>query len=586
MSSAVGTFPGGFTNETKIATGPKIGGHVMSTGQRQNDFTTSVQNILGNTATFHTPASVNLDMRQGPAHSTTSLPYQIGGTARVVSQKVGTWLASFQDPIRAILGTGIHKEQSIIIRRKYVVGSAATITPERAPARTVAIQEDVREVTLTRYGGDIEMNLNQFLVPGAAEEEMQMKIDAQKMELERTLCDHGYDMLMREGTNICDAIMRSNPAFSSSAAAGKQGEFVKHAHKIYTRQIFGAINKYRFPVTNLLSAARYASAYSVGTQKGSVMILPHGIPDMLRYARRESMEYSISGVKSGEKDKKLTMQLDDVYVDTASDVRILIHHPTPTYAHGAAFPSVENQSGGLTDTTYVISYYPAKAGKAVNVKDGSSHTIKNSEPQYRICKVVASSAILAAPGSDTGELLIGYPFTSVSTSQADERMRVQLRCYLGSVLYQPDNVIIMPNCHVDGIIEEEWVPGGLFDKLLAKTKDPGNGKNNPYEKGDASTADSVANLVSKCTTVDNTGAVVTTVKSKLVDEMVDMQWQFMDADYYQSNCLGAIYNDTDGKAIQVNNAEFGKLDHPELYMGLHGVPATYENADYDVSKRT
>ena len=95
--------------------------------------------------------------------------------------------------------------------------------------------------------------------------------------------------------------------------------------------------------------------------------------------------------------------------------------------------------------------------------------LETGTKKFRICKVVASSAILAAPGSDTGELLIGYPFTSVSTSQADERMRVQLRCYLGSVLYQPDNVIIMPNCHIDGIIEEEFVGEAFL------TKDPGNG---------------------------------------------------------------------------------------------------------------
>ena len=505
MSSVSSSFPSGHTNAQKIADEKQVGGHVMSTGLRQNDFTESVKKLLGDTTTFHTPASVNLDMRQGPVHSTTSLPYQIGGTARVVSQKVGTWLASFQDPIRAVLGTGIHKEQSIIIRRKYVVGSAATITPERAPARTVAIQEDVREVTLTRYGGDIEMNLNQFLVPGAAEEEMQMKIDAQKMELERTLCNHGYDMLMREGTNIVDAIMRSNPAFSSSMAEAKRKQFVTHAHKIYTRQIFGAINKYRFPVTNLLSAARYASAYSVGTQKGSVMILPHGIPDMLRYARRESMEYSISGVKSGEKDKKLTMQLDDVYVDTASDVRILIHHPTPTYAHGAAFPTVENQSGGLTDTTYVISYYPKVANRsAVSVMSGEPVKLNDAKAYLRICKVVASSAILAAPGSDTGELLIGYPFTSVSTSQADERMRVQLRCYLGSVLYQPDNVLIMPNCHIDGVIDEEWLDvtdvasdGGLAFKELCDAASKKGSDEYVNNKGGLDNQSNEDNLIGK-----------------------------------------------------------------------------------------
>jgi hypothetical protein len=543
-----------------------------------DEFTDTVGKLLGSSATFHAPASVNLDHRQGPVHSSTSLPYQIGGSARIVSQKVGTWLASFQDPIRAILGTGIHKEQTIIIRRKYVVGSAATITPERAPARTVSIQEDVREVTLTRYGGDIEMNLNQFLVPGAAEEELEMKVNAQKMELERTLCDHGYEMLMREGTDIVYAIMRSNPAYVED----DKDRFVAHARKIYTRQIFGAMNKFRFPVTNLLAAARYASAYSVGTQKGSVMILPHGIPDMLRYARRESMEYSISGVKSGDKDKKLTMQLDDVYVDPASDVKILIHHPTPTYNNGAAFPSVENQSGGLTNTTYVISYYPTDAtDKApprlgVSVMSGKRYNLLADRAYIRICKVVASSAILAAPGSDTGELLIGYPFTSVSTSQSDERMRVQLRCYLGSVLYQPDNVIIMRDCHIDGIIDEEWLDlkadstAGLtaYNKLVQNAKN-----NNLVDKLDGVTADDTKGKKSDGTTEG----------SNLLKEMAGLSFPFPKLD---NDFLGAVYEPTTTKCIQHNNAEFGRLDHFERYMGLHGVPATYENADFDFKKET
>ena len=44
--------------------------------------------------------------------------------------------------------------------------------------------------------------------------------------------------------------------------------------------------------------------------------------------------------------------------------------------------------------------------------------------------------------------------------------RVQLRCYLGSVLYQPDNVRIMPNCPIEGIIKEEWVTKTNFENLL------------------------------------------------------------------------------------------------------------------------
>ena len=569
--------------------GAQVGGVTMSTGLRQSDFTDSVKRMLGNTTTFHAPASVNLDLRQGTAHSTTSLPYQIGGSATVVSQKVGTWLASFQDPIRAILGTGIHKDQSIIIRRKYVVGSAATITPERAPARTVAIQEDVREVQLTRYGGDIEMNLNQFLVPGAAEEEMEMKIDAQKMELERTLCDHGYSMLMREGTNIVDAIMRSNPAYSADT---DQTRFMTHAHKIYATQIFGAINKFRFPVTNLLAAARYASAYSVGTQKGSVMILPHGIPDMLRYARRESMEYSISGVKSGTKDKKLTMQLDDVYVDTASDVKILIHHPTPRYDHGAAFPDVSTQSGGLTDTSYVFSWIGPGWEKIPDVLNGGfidasskMGTAYKAGGCWRVCKVVASSAVLAAPGAQTGELLIGYPFTSVSTSQADERMRVQLRCYLGSVLYQPDNVLIMPNCHIDGIIDVEYIAADFSTSCSDHNVDPKGCTG--LAKGGTHLTNATAAFGTDIHKNQNRDGS-TFEKSALpplVQDAVDANWQFLPLDHIKANLKGAVFDGT-GKLVQSNTGEFGRLDDPHLYMGLHGAPAVYENGDYDMKTKT
>ena len=54
------------------------------------------------------------------------------------------------------------------------------ITPEHAPARTVAIQEDTREIQLTRYGGDIEMNLNLFLRPEDAREELEMKVCLQQ----------------------------------------------------------------------------------------------------------------------------------------------------------------------------------------------------------------------------------------------------------------------------------------------------------------------------------------------------------------------------------------------------------------------
>lgn len=50
-----------------------------------------------------------------------------------------------------------HGTLAVVIKRKYVVGGQTMIVPERAPARTVGIREDTREVSLTRYGGDLEM---------------------------------------------------------------------------------------------------------------------------------------------------------------------------------------------------------------------------------------------------------------------------------------------------------------------------------------------------------------------------------------------------------------------------------------------
>lgn len=327
-------------------------------------FQTLVKSLLGNATHVGSAKGFDLNMMQGSPHSTTTLPYEIYGSAKVVSQTVGTWLASFKDPIRAILGTGIHSQQKIIIKRKYVVGVAAQITPERAPARTVSIQEDVREVELDRYGGDIEMNLNQFLVPGAAEEELNMKVDAQKLELERTLCNLGYDMLMQQGTNLVDAIMRSSPAHLADSATA-----VDVARRIARTEVFGAMNKFEYPIINLLAACRYASAYSVGTQRGSVMLLPHGIPDILRYSTPQEMHYKLTGVKSGDKHKPLTMQLDDGYVDNATSVKILVKHPNPRYENGAAHPEVytdlEGGAGGagLVRKTYVASDHPvARSG--------------------------------------------------------------------------------------------------------------------------------------------------------------------------------------------------------------------------------
>ena len=120
------------------------------------------------------------------------------------------------------------------------------------------------------------------------------------------------------------------------------------------------MNKNPYPISSLLAGCRYASAYSAASMKGATMIIPHGIPDLLRYGRKQAMTYNISGVKPGEVGGKkgITMELEEAYQDTMSGINIMVHHIRPTYENGHAKPTINGDSpGGLTDETTVFSLH-------------------------------------------------------------------------------------------------------------------------------------------------------------------------------------------------------------------------------------
>jgi hypothetical protein len=495
----------------------------------------AVTSVLGGDVNLTPVTSRNLDMMVGTPHSTTGIPYAIAGSANVINVDVSEYLATFQDPIKAILGTSVHQEAKVIVTRKYVVGGRSLITPEHAPARTVAIQEDAREVMMTRYGGDIEMNLNLFLRPQDAKEELDMKIGAQRRELERTLVEHGYSVLMEEGTNIVDALIRSNPSYNLNAGSTNR-TIIDAAERINISSVFGAMSKHPFPIANLLAAAKYASAYTTTNSKGSVLLLPHGTPDILRYTRKENMVFDIAGpdLLSRNNGKPISMELENTYVDPNTSVKIVIHRSMPTFDAGVANPDVGH--GGLTSTSTFGSFYAhAKGMQIVDFDNRSWKTVLDvTDMKKNACelilkgmlprgeydetatmtaylalaapcanghgaatevlklvdgqkaghglddtkkvseflavssfctallegtkfivarprmKAVMSSAILAAPGSETGELMIGYPFTSVSTS-ASEYVKIQLRVYMSAILKRPENVIIMRDVFFEGL---------------------------------------------------------------------------------------------------------------------------------------
>ena len=423
--------------------------------------------LFGDTANVTQTLSYDLDMKEGPNHSTTGIPYAIHGTATIVQQRVAAALAKYQDPIKAVLPTSVHNSKRIVIRRKYVVGGEAIITPERAPARTVAIREDERQIVLTRYGGDLEMNLNLFLRPADAREEFEMKLEAQMRQLEHQMVILGYEALMEQGTNLLPALARMMPK-----QEGPDSERLARAaaNSVYVSSVFGCIQKNRYPLQNMMAAAKMAGLFMPAVNGGyDTCILPTGLLEMERVTKRENMEYYLTGTDESKR-KQVKVELENVYADPrVPNMRLMIHQPFPSFANGAAHPSMDNNSSCLSRTINLGIVYqytnstPAGVGganqrirfpdyanncwKVVDVPANTSHV----EIQPNL-KLQVASAIMAVSGAATGELLYAYPSTGISTSQTTEALKMQLRVYMGSVLYDPTRVLVIPDVHIEGIV--------------------------------------------------------------------------------------------------------------------------------------
>jgi len=402
----------------------------------------------------------DLDLRESASHTTTGIPYAIHGSATLVQQKVAHALASYQDPIKAIFGTAVHKDREIIIRRKYVVGGQAMITPERAPARTVAIKEDERRVVLARYGGDLEMNLNLFLRPEDAAEEFNMKLDAQKNMLEQQLCTLGYNKIMGEGTQLQDAMMRASPLNTHLKPHERQAR----AEKLYVHTLFGTMNKNMYPLESLMASAKAANLYTPGAPHGyTTCIVPSGMFEMHKYTKPENLVYNLNGVKATDR-APIKLALEGGHKDPRTGMTILVHTGRPNTEQRGT-PYAVNGGGGLTRERKIGVYYriPKEKGeyRYPNCASGSWVTVNNTDVAATAIAVQytvhASSAIMAVPGSDTGELLYAYPSTGISTSQTTESMKMQLRVYLGAVLYDPAKVLILPDVFVEGITKVDSI---------------------------------------------------------------------------------------------------------------------------------
>lgn len=342
---------------------------------------------------------------------------------------------------------------------------------------------------------------------------------------------------MREGLNMIRCLADASPIVYGFS---RQRDKILWMDRVYTSTVFGALDRFENPIANLMATAKRAA--TMQSDPFTTMIVPSGLMELQRYAKAENVFYYLSG-QAKDRMEPVKFGLDGGLHDPATNLNIFVHYPKVDYAAGTAYGKA--QSSGLSEDVRIKVFYPPKTGDEAGnayfmdavTGEAKSTGVKGTYVEY---KCLMSSAILAAGGSKTGELLMAYPQTSVNTiATAPEMMKLQLRVYLGACLYNPQNVMIIPHCHFEGI----QYANGTYDN-----------SSTPVAEG----------------TEPPTSFPVIDDK----DQVPENEDDFDNDDRARTACItyqGATWNDKHFKEQNTkNNGHFGNLDCPAGYNKLHG----------------
>ena len=242
---------------------------------------------------------------------------------------------------------------------------------------------------------------------------------------------------MAQCPELHEAIVDANPAFA------RLGDADRAAHgRDAWNQCFGALQKYTNGVGVIMAMAKRASAAPFDT-----LIVPAGTEEISNFGVASNAIYAVSGIR--DSDKAIRFGSDLFRIDPISGLRVGVSRPPQTFDAGTSAPRA--RVGHLSRTVRVACSYPAGA-RVVNFMNNTLWTVGADAANkcVIIYDIVVSSAIIGVAGS--GHLCLGYPSTSTfSVPTAPEESTTQLRTYLGACVTQTDNMMVIPNCFVEGI---------------------------------------------------------------------------------------------------------------------------------------
>lgn len=398
----------------------------------------------------------------------------------------------------------------VIFKRKWVKGGQALVVPERAPARTISVAFDQREERLTRHAIALEQSIYLYLREADAREDLEMKLEGIRLQLEQALVSIGYDKAFSQGINIVPALQRGQALNAMRNATERALE----ADRMFVEMFCGVISKSEFPFKNLAASIARASLYTPTgktREQPAVMLVPPGMIDLPRFTKKSEMYYDITGVKTTDGSNKVSLKMPNALEYPDANIRVLVHTPPAAYrTGGAAYPQVENNEmeGVIAHAAYYVESYPKNltlaefaaqyngegsmncadvvitdfehkewktlprirdaqddgvlgGNQAVfTLKDGTA--IKDQTTADKRCyrwylraqmATTNNSALLCTrPGSETGELLYAYPAAHVSTSQHTGSLILTLTTYYGCAIRHPERLLVLNGIQFNGIV--------------------------------------------------------------------------------------------------------------------------------------
>lgn len=242
---------------------------------------------------------------------------------------------------------------------------------------------------------------------------------------------------MNESQNLIHALARAIPAATPAQAR-------EEANRRYFKDCFLAfnfpdardpsnpMNQKRWDPTNVVGKilAHVRAAATATAAPMSVMLVPAGL-DMQGYQREAAATFNVTGIRQ-DQIAPVQFPLPSVMVDPITNLRIGVHYPLLSYDRGSRNPMAQGNTG-LTQTVYaMIRNAPNPPGNErttlttiegpeidqwtefLNNPNSTQNDYETlmAPDNYRVVKMICSSAIVAAPGPDTGEMLVAYPQTT------------------------------------------------------------------------------------------------------------------------------------------------------------------------------